>query len=809
MFVSGDPVQGYGFNDADSASDAAVLVHPTQVEKTRVRTIASGRSPQVQVRPSRLLPNELQFMQPFSSEIERARTYLYAFHRQWYTNIAAFLGSSGVGADAVARLARSRGVAASTPDHRIVHQSNLIGGNVRRLIGYLARSNSDPEIIPASIDDPTQVDAAKGARAWLDWQFNYDHWSKKELDVLYWAVICAFGVTEALWDPFGGPVESAIDEQTGETLKFRDGRPMVDARGRPLKFSNGVAHTVVQSAFHYIYNIAARNDEELSWNGFRSWMSFRQLEQLMPGVQRDFELQPEPQFSTAESIYERQIMMTMGPMATNAGVSPETGEPGCVITKLYVAPRFLPRDVFGDELYEQGAVIMSAQGRLLPLNGTAKLAPNPFLELDGVNPRTDWNPITIWPCYDVPGRMIGQGVVENQIPIVEARNFIIARIREAQRMTGQPKVLIPKNTTQVRINNEAGQQITFNPAIGAPAYMPPSPMPAYIFNTLEKLDSDLEKVSSQPPMMQGRAQGQVRSGLGVQLLQEQALTEFTPLLARIEQCRARHWRQLLLREIQYGDAHRRIVEKSGTGEWRQTLFLAKKLNPDFTIRIKAGTSMPTSKALVMSEIDRLIAWGVLQPTMVPQHAQVIARAMQVEVPQYTPDDQESAINRARYENELLRTRPGEEVSPMASENHPVHINEHLRDLHSQRTMKIVDAEKKAFGFSLTLGRIYEHVGKHQGMQQLRQSGVLIPQPVIPFEELQLEMQAQQQAMGPGGGGGGGGIQQQVGAQGMTSRGAPQATNQMQNRQQHGAERPEPSVVEQGGFGGPSMESGNG
>jgi hypothetical protein len=798
-------LNGFGFNDETSFSNSVGIAHPTQVERSRVRAVSKGASPAIITRRPTLLPNEAIFMAPFNSEIERARTYLYGYHRQWFADVAAFMGNSGVGAEALARLARSRGVQAQTPDHRINHQSNLIGGNVRRLIGYLARSNSDPEIVPGDADDPFQVDAAKGARKFLDWQFAYDQYKSKELDVLYWSVICGMGVTEALWDPFGGPLESASDDETGLPFKFENGLPMTDKRGRVRRFSNGVAHTVVPPAFHYIYNIGARTSEEMSWNGFRSWVSFRQLESLMPSVVKSMGLVAEPQFTTAESIYERQVMMTMGGASHGAVSSPESGEPGAIVTKLYVAPRFLPREVFGDDLYETGAFMMSAQGRLLPTRGTSRIETNPFMEVDGVNPRLDWNPITIWPCGDVPGRMIGQGVVEPQIPVVDARNQVVSRIREAQRMTGQPKVLIPKNTTQVRINNEAGQQIPFNPAIGPPSFLQPTAMPAYIFQILEKLDSDLERIASQPPMMQGRAQGQVRSGLGVQLLQEQALTEFTPLLLRIEQARTRHWRQLLLREIQFGDAARKIVEKSGSGDWKQTTFLAKRLNPDFTIRIIPGTSMPTSKALVLSEIDRLIAWGVLQPAMVPEHAQVIARAMQVEVPQYTPDDQEQAINRARYENELMRTRPGEVIAAMASENHPVHINEHLRDLHSPRVMAIVDREKKMFGFSPTLGRYYHHVGEHQGMQQLRMSGVLIPQPTIPFEDIQGELAAQQNA-GGGASGGGRGINQQVGAQGMSSRGAPPATDQMRNNQQHASVGPRATTVEPGGDerGAPSM-----
>lgn len=781
----------YSFGGSDFGG-ALPLSEVDDLEKQRVSQIARGQPAK---RPAKRPPQELSEAQEFglhhfTTEIERCRTYLYSYHRQWYINIAALLGSRGVQAESIARITR---VKIQQPEHRINHQSNLIGGNVRRLVGYLARSNPDIQVIPADADDPMQLDAAAGARRWLDFYDTYDDYRSKELEALYWAATTGLGLTYACFDPTGGPREAAIDDVTGQPLQFQDGSPMVRAGGRPMTFSTGMAHTVVIPTFHYVFGVSARNDEELNWNGTQSWWSFRYLESFMPGAVRRFGLVPEPQFSTAQSMYERQVMQTLGPTAGNAGAAAESNEPGCVVNLIWIAPYYLPRERFGDDFYEQGAVMMFAQGRLLDFK------PNEYMELAGVNPRRDWNPITRWNCHFVPGRMIGQGVPDNLIPVLDGINFIISRVRESQRMTGQPKVLKPKNTTQQKINNEAGQEITYNPAIGKPEFLAPPPMPAYIFNVLELLESHLERVSSQPPMLQGRAQGQVRSGLGVQLLQEQALTEFTPLIEHLDHCRARHKRQLLLREIQFSDSARRIPRRLQSGEWTQDVFFARAMNPDFTIRMTPGTSIPQSKALVMSEIDRMIAWGVLQPAMIPQHAQVIARAMKYEIPQYTPDDQEQAMNHARHENALLRSGLIEQVFSLPSFNHPVHINEHLRDLHSPRVQEQIAKERAATGQSETLNAYYKHVGEHMGFMQAQAMGVVIPQPQIPFEDLQL-------AQGGGQPGGGTPIQGQVGAQGMTNRGGAAFGDQRANEAQHSAVGPRATTVEPGGdeSGGPSF-----
>ena len=194
---------------------------------------------------------------------------------------------------------------------------------------------------------------------------------------------------------------------------------------------------------------------------------------------------------------------------------------------------------------------------------------------------------------------------------------------------------------------------------------------------LEWLQSDEESVASQPPMMQGQAQGQVRSGSAVQLIQEQALTQFTPMVETDAWCYARHTRQLLLREIQNSDSQRRVPRRTGSGQWEQELFFAKHMNPEFMLRITPGTEMPANKAVIMSEIDRQVAWGRLIP-QIPAHADVIDRAMVYNIPNFSPDDTESAMSQARYENWVILDRPGEEPPTFSTFNHRVHINEHLR-----------------------------------------------------------------------------------------------------------------------------------
>jgi hypothetical protein len=780
---------------ADFPGSSLLGVRDSETE--RIRTITRPGQPATVAKPMRRDEREWRLLGHFTPEIERARSYLYAFHRQWYINIAAYLGAQGVQAESIAKILR---VNLKKPQHRVYHQSNLVGGSVRRLVGYLARSNPDIDFVPSDMEDFFQVDYAREAKDWLDWQHAYDGWKKKKLEILNWAVTTGMGVSSAEFDYKGGPRGVAVDDD-GEIVTDKDGKPLVGDNGKPLSYSTGIAHTRVVPPFHYVYGISARSDEELNWNGEDSWLSFRYLESICEerNIIDKYRLAPEPQFTNLAGLYERQAMQTLGPQGTYTGASPESNELGCRITRIFIAPYYLDENSYGKEIFEKGAFVMFAQGKTI-----GGIKPNPFMDLAGTNPRSDWNPYTIWPCYSVAGRMIPQGLPDNLLPLQEALNFVFSRLRESQRLMGQPKWFIPRGSINQKIDAEAGQTITFNPGVGPPQPHSPTPMPAYIMQMISVIEEHMEKVSSQPPMMQGRAQGQVRSGLGVQLLQEQALTEFTPLIEILDYCNARHARQLLLREIQFADAARAIPRREGSGQWKQALFYAKHMNPEFMVRIVPGTSMPQSKALVMSELDRMVAWGRLMPQVNPQHADVIDRVMKYEIPTFSPDNTEAAMSQQREENWLMFENPAYEPLTLSHYNHRVHVNEIIRFMDTARFRDRISKEREKFnGISPTLARFETHLGKHYGHLQAIAMGMVLPQVIPPFDDLQVEAAGvgQQQAAGPGGqtrpppggggtgagagagGGGGGGpglIGGTTGAQAMTNRGMSIGTDQMAN-----------------------------
>jgi hypothetical protein len=502
--------------------------------------------------------------------------------------------------------------------------------------------------------------------------------------------------------------------------------------------------TVVVPSFHFTFGVEARTFDELNWCGEDSWLSFAYLESMIPGIVEKYGLTPEPQHERNRGYYYRQLAQSIGPSGVYSGLQPDNSVEGARVLQVYMRPYLLPKKIYGKQMHEDGAYALICQRRLIHFE------PNPFLKMTGVNPRLDWCPYTIFPCYTYPGRFIGQGLPENLIPLQEAINFVWSRVREAQRTMGQPKWMIPQgnNVGKNKLGPEAGEKIVFNPAVGPPQAWAPTPMPAYIFNMLERLYKDIEIVASQPPMMQGRAQGQIRSGLGVQLLQEQALTEFTPILGYFDRARVRHARQLILREMQFSEIPRQVQWRGPQG-WEQTEFFGKNMSPDFLVQVVTGTSAPRSKALVMSELDRLFAWGALQPGMNPDHLELVARSMEYNISPTLPENEVENLSSARYV--IARMLAGEEPPVYSHDNHRIYVNEMIRFMQSRKYKELAEQDTSLHE------RFMYRLGKHRFFIQMQAAGMDLPRAVPPLEDMAQTWPAgldQLQSMGGGGGGNG-------------------------------------------------------
>ncbi len=735
-------------------------------ERTRITNIASGvqigdsvdRS-RVEMRPASDAQTALVAW--INSQIDRFREYMYPFHRQWFVNIASIIGANSTVANAVSRVAN---VNPKKIPVRINHKTNLIGPNCRNLVGYLARSNPDMKFLAGDLQDPWQLDIAQGARRFMELHDRLDDWMMKRLDILEWSIYTGWGISKAVWDPQGGPRKAAIDEEGRPFIDPETGEPLVDRHGRPIFYNTGMSSTAVVSPFSYFYNTNARMDSEVQMRGEQGWRSFADQERMFPGSVKEFGLTNESQFQDQAGYYERQIVQTVGPAGTYTGLVAENELNGFNCVSGYIAPYTLDPEFFdgiedpmtgeryeGWEVYEKGLFFELGQTQLL----TCKA--NHLLDLEGTMSKKDWHPYTEFPCYKIPGRHVPQGIPDNLQPLEDALNFHLSRIREAARMMGQPKWFIPKGAgiTKGQLTNEAGEKVYYNPTIGEPKAWSPVAMPSYLFNLLSLFVDHADRVGSSPPMSRGESAGQLRSGYAVAQMQEAALSQYTPMVERLSLAFARHKRQILLRQIQNSTEPITVQFEVENGDWEQEQFFANNMAPDFQVYVVPGTSMPKSEAANMALIDRLVAWGGLQPMANPKDREHISKVFDLGLPASFSGNERENIRHARYEN--WKIAEGQAVVTDGIFNHRTHVNEHIAFMLSQRYREMVKRDPEM------RGRFHEHLGKHYGFLQIEAMGIAIPQPIPPMQDIQAALGDQAQpvlgalgeASGQGGGGGSG------------------------------------------------------
>ena len=691
--------------------------------------------------------SELYVIQLVNEHVERARSYLYPFHQQWFKNIV-----SGMGEKTQISQPKNRRYGEPLKPHPslITYRSNGVGEKCRKLVGYLSRSVPEIEVVAGDVEDPIQVDMARGAQKWMQFHKSYDNFRRKRMKVILWTVYTGLGVLKAKYCPTSGP-------------RMRQGDDVV---------VTGISESEVIPTFNLIYNTEARDEYEIKVIGDHSFVSFAKLESEIPGAVKQFKLTPEDAaLDHSSTQYEYLINQLSGSGQISSGGLYNTLE-GVVLAKVHIAPYTVDKDMIdglngysGDQYWQDGvyAIVAVNQSKLI------HCAPNELLELDGVNPMRDWNPYSLYPCYEYPHRMLPQGVPEPLASTVDRIDSVVATICQAQRDSSLPKWICPKgNGLQKGDFTNVNNVLFFNRMVGRPEAWTPPPMPAYLFSLLQMLEAKADRLSSQPPITRGDAPGQVRSGYGVGILADMAITEFTPILLNHAEGTSHHTRQVLLHQVMYSDNPALARWQNETGEWEQTMFFARALNPSFMVTYVPGSEQVVSEAEQMAKIDRLVAWGALMPGMNPQHAEVAGRAMNYKIPLFSPDNEKDAIRLARrHHAQLLMGDTNIVIQPVWQ--HVSMANETIRFMHSTRFENLAKVEPEM------QSAFYQYLGKLFGMIQAKAMGALMPQSIpraMPGMDPMATMNPMSQIVGGGAMQGGGGAGFQIPQQGSGASARP-------------------------------------
>lgn len=210
---------------------------------------------------------------------------------------------------------------------------------------------------------------------------------------------------------------------------------------------------------------------------------------------------------------------------------------------------------------------------------------------------------------------MGQGCIEQAIDIQRDYNESLTRISQYKRnLTG--KVLAPRGSKlSAKYDDQVGQ-IIYHTLGFKPGFEEGARIPAYFFKEIERIRRDMEDIMSSHDTSIGRTPKGVKSGVGIDALGENDMSQIAPELVMQEK-KLGYFMETVLDIITKKYSERRLLDISGEDlSFEMKSFIGSDLMGQRKIEIKLGSSLPVGKHERQEYILRLKAEGLVDPANV-------------------------------------------------------------------------------------------------------------------------------------------------------------------------------------------------
>lgn len=241
-------------------------------------------------------------------------------------------------------------------------------------------------------------------------------------------------------------------------------------------------------------------------------------------------------------------------------------------------------------------------------NGRRIIVAGDVLLYDGENPYKDGRfPFVVWKCYENPNSFWGIGEVEQIIEPQRYRTEILNCIIENARTTANAVWILDKNCgiDHNTITGRPGLVIRKNPGTEVRRESP-QPLPAYVQNLPVLFAQDIENISGVYDVTRGEKPLGVTAAAAITALQEQAQGRIRLKVQLLEQALSEIGSLWLSRVQQFWETKRYITFIDKATETQKFILISKHdLDGDFTVRIKAGSTMPVNKTARLQQLIQM------------------------------------------------------------------------------------------------------------------------------------------------------------------------------------------------------------
>jgi len=211
------------------------------------------------------------------------------------------------------------------------------------------------------------------------------------------------------------------------------------------------------------------------------------------------------------------------------------------------------------------------------------------------------------------GKFYRRSVIKSLIPIQREYNRLRSQIIQAKNMMAKPQMMYVEGSVEPRkITAKAGVWIPVRPGFAMPTPVPIQPLPSYVVNEVQQLQSDFEDLSGQHQVSRGESGG-VTAATAINYLQERDDAYLTTVFSSIEAAVEKVAKQSLSLFVQYVDQPRIIKITGDDGSFDALVVSGADVASGTDIRIESGSALPTSKSARQALITDWMKMGFISP----------------------------------------------------------------------------------------------------------------------------------------------------------------------------------------------------
>ena len=633
------------------------------------------------------------------AEYEKCKSARKSEETDWYLNIAFYNGYQYH--DWRTQAGKQGLVEEPNPASLPRITVNRIEPIIRTEIAKTTSQQPSASVVPSSNDEEDLLSATAGEQVWEN---IYDQ-NNFQTEILqkseWWRAVTGNSFIKSLWDP---------NIEHYDTVKIEDPITQQKRIERKLSGKGDVKFEVI-SPFHLFVPDLSQEDLELQPYVLNVYTKTEQwVKQTFGSVlPKDYV----PAKVSASEIQDAALMDLRGV---------DTAKPDSVLViEMWVKPNSV-------SALPKGGLVTIVDSEIVQLSNTGipyHHGQYPFAHLHGIQ----------------NGKFYRRSVIKSLIPLQREYNRVRSQIIHAKNLMSKPQMMYAEGSVDPRkITARAGIWIPVRPGFANPQPIPIQPLPNYVLQEVQQLQSDFEDLSGQHQISRGESGNGVTAATAMAYLGERDDSYLTTVFNSIEAAVEKLARQALSLFVQYVEDKRMIKITGDDGSFDAMMLSGADIASGTDIKVESGSALPTSKSARQALVTEWMKMGFIAPEdglrilemgMLKQYYNTIKidensaqreNLMMKKITEQVAAQYEQQWNAGAAAGELDKIDPGTgqplQVPPVITvndwDNHAVHVEVHNRFRKSQAFQLLPDVVKAEFQKHIS---IHENVLMNQQMQQ--------------------------------------------------------------------------------------------